>query len=251
MKFRELYKTMVPSWLSSGEGEFVLYSLGIMLDAGLERLRLGTLARFPSQAPSDALGYLGRDRKIVRGINEPDAAYAARLIRWLDDHAIRGNPFALHDQIRAYCQADVMVRTVDRRGNWYTTAANGTRSVALKAGNWDWDGGAATQWARFWVIIYPTAAGDPWSDITTWGGWAETGTHEPDQVNTIRAIIQDWKPAGTRCEWVIVAYDAASFPGSSTPNPGGDWRWFGLETGGAYDVVRTDTARYWRGVDGT
>lgn len=239
-RFRTLYQSLVPSWLQDGEGGLALYSLGAVLDAAQERLRLGTLARFPTYAPDDALPYIGRDRKLVRGINEPSAAYAARLLRWLDDHRVRGNPFALHAQLRAYMQADIMVRTVDRRGNWYTTSADGTRSVTLAAGNWDWDGTSTAQWARFWVILYPLA-GVPWGKAATYPGTDASA----DQVASVMAIIRDWKPAGTTCEWVINAYDAALFDPSDA-DLGGTWgNW--SEADGS-DVVRSrqTNARYWK-----
>lgn len=254
--YRTAFRKLVPTWLSTGEGELVLFSLGTLLDWTRDRVRLGLYARFPDYAPDDALAALGRDRMIMRGIGETAAEYAPRLKRWLDDHLIRGNPWALLEQIRAYCNADVVVRTVDRRGNWYTIAADGTRSVTRKAANWDWDGTAASSWSRFWVIIYPTAADEPWPDIPAWGGWSETGTATTEQVAAIRTICAQWKPAGTICEWIIVAYDSASFSPAFPPlfagMPDGTWGSFGYDIGtGDYEPIRLDTARYWRGVDAT
>lgn len=257
-RFRRAFYKLLPSWLTTGEGELVDYSLGVIKDAFLERLKLGRDARFPAYAPPDALTYLGRDRKIVRGINEPAASYAVRLQRWLDDHRVRGNPFALMMQLRAYMQADCKIRTVDRAGNWYTIEENGTRSVNLALGNWNWDGAAATLWSRFWVIIYPIGGTDPWApSVGDAGGasWPVGGTigttATPDQVASVRSIIRDWKPAGTTCEWIITAFDAASFNPLGLPEPDGTWDWFGYSNAGAYEIARLTTARYWRGVSGT
>jgi hypothetical protein len=256
MTFLETFDRYVPSWLSDGEGGLVLGSLALMVDAAIDRCRQGLEARMPSRAPDDAMQWIGRDRKITRGINESKARYAARLIRWLDDHRVRGNPYALHDQLRAYMQVDVMVRTVDRRGNWFTTSAAGVRSVSINAANWNWDGVAASSWSRFWVIIYPTAAGLPWSpSVGDAGGasWPVGGTigttATPDDVNCVRSIIKDWKPAGTFCEWIIVAFDPASFD-PAAPVPDGTWEHFGYDDAGNYYVARLESARFWKGVDG-
>ncbi len=249
-QYREGFYDLLPSWLSTGDGELVAYSLNVLLDWARERVRLGLLARFPDYAPADALGAIGRDRKIIRGIDEPAASYAVRLKRWLDDHLVRGNPWALLEQLRAYCNAPVMVRIVDRRGNWHSIAADGTRSRSMRTANWLWDTAPASpRWARFWVIIYPTAAGEPWAASEA-GAWPSGGTigttATPEQVASVRQIVREWKPAGTRCEWIIVAFDPVSFD-PAAPEPDGTWEWFGRDNAGSYEQARLDTARYWKG----
>lgn len=250
--------SLLPSWLASE----VAASLALLVDDFAARARLALLARFPAYAPDDAaFAAMGRDRLIVRGINEPSAAYAARLSTAFDDHKQRGNPFALLRQLRAYLQADCIVRTVDRRGNWYSIAADGTETTNINAANWNWDGGAASAWARFWVIIYPVNGTDPWAingnwgDADLWGAgvWGTAGktigtTATADQVAAVRQIIRDWKPAGTTCEWIIVAFDEATFTPAGATDPAGEWGSWGNHTGAP---VRLASARYWRGVSGT
>ena len=257
------FQRLVPSWLSSGEGGKVLASLALTMDDYAARAKLALTARFPDYAPDDAaLAAIGRDRIIVRGINEPAAAYAARLKRAFDDHKTRGNPFALLRQLRAYLQADCVVRTVDRRGNWFTIDAAGVETTVLNAANWDWDGGAASSWARFWIIIYPVGGTDPWAvtsevlgDAGLWGGTlgasttATIGTTATlDQVASVRSIARDWKPEGTTCEWIIVAFDDTTFTPAGATDPNGEWAGWGNHTG---SPVRLSTARYWRGANGT
>lgn len=247
-RYRTAFKKLVPAWLADD----VLYSLAVMKDAFAERVRQGLYARWPSYAPPSALPYLARDRRIVRGINEPTSSFRVRLRRWLRDHRVRGNPFALAAQLRAYCNADVRIRIVDRRGNWYTIDRDGSLSWQLNQANWSWDDGGLDRWARFWVIMYPTSSGQPWSVATSpYAGKGQTigTTATPDQVATVRAIIRDWKPAGTRCEWVIVAFDDLSFD-PSAPEPDGAWKHWGKDNAGNYEPARLNTARYWRGVDG-
>lgn len=254
------FKNLLPWWLSSEPA--VAGSLALLVDDYLDRAKRSLLARFPAYAPDDAaLAAMGRDRLIVRGINEPSAAYAQRLSRALDDHKTRGNPFALLRQLRAYLQADCVVRTVDWRGNWYTIEADGTEVATIPGANWDWNGGAVNEWARFWVIIYPVGGTDPWAisgnwgDADLWGSgvWGTAGktigtTATPDQVAAVRQIIRDWKPAGTTCEWIIVAFDETTFTPAGSTDPAGEWGTWGNHTGAP---VRLASARYWRGVSGT
>jgi hypothetical protein len=255
------YKT-APAWLTTGEGELVGYALDVVKDAFVERLRLGLMARLPyndpngaTTAPADALAAMGRDRKVVRGINESDASYAGRLLAWLDDRKTAGNPFALMQKLAEYTGPGPMFRTVDNRGNWYTRAVDGERSFLLDQGNWDWDGDT-DRWSRFWVIIYPNGLwteGLAWGDVgAVWGEeeqtWGSTATAE--QVQTIRSLVADWKPAGTRCKNIIIAFDNADFDpeGFAGSLPDGLWGRWAKKTGGLYVTARNPDARYWDGV---
>lgn len=261
-RFRLTRKFMGPRWLTEGEGELVGYSLDIIKDAFIKRLYLGHLARFPQTAPPDALAAIGRDRRVIPGLTETPAAYAQRLIRWLDDRKTCGNPFSLLQKLSEYT-GDIgggcTYRTVDARGNWYTRMPDGSKSFLLNQGNWNWDGSApATRWSRFWVIIYPPSAlwvpqPHNWGDTSgpSWGQPVNTvgSTATADEVQTIRAIVKDWKPAGTRCVNVIIAFDPASFSPAS-PEPDGTWGLFGgtkVVAGRRVDA-RLSTARYWDGV---
>lgn len=253
--FRTIFKKLLPWYLTRGEGEKVAYSLNLLRDEFAEATRQSLLARWPSYCTPDALPLLGRDRRIVRGLNESADSYRARLLPWLDNHRVRGNAFELLRQLRAYLNAQIRVRTVDRRGNWFTIEANGTESFLLNEGNWDWDELPASRWSRFWVIIYSTA-GVPWSVRSgTWGDLVDSKTNclgftaTVEQIATIRAIIRDWQPDGTRCEWVIVAFDGSSFD-PTTPEPDGTWRLFGKQSGANRVPARLSTARYFAGVDG-
>jgi len=249
-RFRRAFYKLVPTWLSSDEGELALYSLNVILDAFAERTRLATLARFPTYAPTDAQNALGRDRLIKRGRGEADAPYAIRLLRWLTDHRSRGTAHTLMDQIRAYCQHDVIQRTVDRAGNWDTRAADGTYTHVRAAGNWNWDSQAATRWARAWFVIYPEGLWDTdglWGDPGTWGDggtWGTTATVA--DVAAIKAIVRDWRPLHAHREWIIIAFDSASFD-PTAPEPDGTWYYDGHQVVWNYEQGRLDTARFWTG----
>ncbi len=197
----------------------------------------------------------------MRGINESAESYAARLVLWLDDRKTAGNPFALMRKLSEYTGAGCVFRTVDARGNWYTRAVDGTQTLLLAQGNWNWDDRPTdsigrTRWSRFWVIVYPPAS--LWGESRLWGqgAWGDTtasiGTSAlVDQVSTMRAIVADWKPAGTRCVNIIEAFDPASFDPTAAVDaagmPGGFWEHWSRFFGNTRIPARLDTARFWDG----
>ncbi len=261
-RFRLVRRFLGPKWLVDDDGESTLvgYSLDLLKDAFVERLELGLLARFPQNgpngetAPPDALAALGRDRRVVRGLSEDDEAYALRLLKWLDDRRTAGNPYALMQKLSEYTGPLCSFRTVDARGNWYSRAADGTQTVSLDTGNWNWDGTDAARWSRFWVVIYPNGL---WTEGQTWNGvgtqaWGDPGhtwgsTATPEEVATVRAIVSDWKPAGTRCVNIVLAFDPASFDPAS-PEPNGLWGRWSKVVAGVQVSSRLSTARYMDGV---
>lgn len=264
--FRSLRRFIAPTWLTDGEGGLVGYSLDLLRDAAVRRLELGLLARFPQNgpngetAPPDALVALGRDRLIYRGIFETDAEYALRLVNFRDEHETRGNPFTLMRQLHAYTGTahGVSFRTVDVRGNFYSRSASGVETATLKTELWDWDGDTSTtgdtsRWSRFWVIVYPgTLWSDSslaWGDSSTWGDPAHVwgfSDMTPEQATTLRAIVDGWKPDGTRCVNIIVAFDPASFD-PAAPEPDGLWGKSYKYVGGIAVPSRLSTARYLAG----
>lgn len=255
MSVFEIFQKITPSWLHDGDGGNVLASLALIKDDFIARVKLGLLTRFPSYAVDDvSLGAIGRDRKILRGINEPAASYSAREIRWLDDHIRRGNPFALLEQIQAYLQAPCVVRTVDRRGNWFSIDANGNKTTNINSGNWNWDSVPSPRWARFWVIIYPVGGTNPWAKQGKFGHGLKFGapigtlgtTATADQIAGIKSIIREWKPLGTRCEWVIIAFDSTSFAPDGTNGPDGNYDKWSKVVGTTRVKSRLTSARYWK-----
>lgn len=242
--FRKIVHKLAPSWLTDDDGGKVLYSLHLMLDSWLERGRLGVLARFPEYAPDDAIAALSRDRKIIRGLNEPVSSFAVRLRKWLDTHRIAGNPFALLEQIRAYLQADVLVRTVDQNGNWYWIDPDGSYHTQLKAGQWNWDSATTTNWSRFWVIIYgrtlwTTAKYGDGSKYSAAHVWGLSAT--PDQIAGLRSVVRQWKPAHAKCEQIIVAMDDSIFQPGTTLD--GNWGRYSSRTD-PRTPARSTLARY-------
>lgn len=261
LTFRSVRKFYGPPWLTSnGESLLLGYSLDVIKDAWIERLRQGLLARFPQINPQgatpapDALASIGRDRGLVQGVDETSEHYAVRLVNWLPTLKTKGNPFALLGQLAQYLPPGFSFRTVDVRGNWYSRDASGNQTALLQQANWDWDGAsdALARWSRFWVILYPNGI---WTDLDTWGAAGETWgdgrswgmTSPSNQLQNVIALIRAWKPAGTKCINLIVAFDNGSFTPTTardgTGLPNGTWGQ--QSTGGRTRVAaRLSTARF-------
>ena len=126
----------------------------------------------------------------------------------------------------------------------------------LATGNWNWDN-RPTAWSRFWVVIY---TGTLWPVTTqrwgttgaVWGSapnlWGSTAITQ-EQVATLQAIVNDYKPAGTVCQNIILASDPASF-NPATPEPDGSWGKPNKISGGVAVPSRLATARYLDGGSG-
>lgn len=262
MRFRDFIREISPAWAQREWGEKYLYVPGVILDGITQWMMEGIRARFPGKGPPDALAHHGRDRQIRRGFDESRASYEVRLLRWLDDHRIRGNPIAMLEQLAGYLTPHaVKMRLVSQKGTWVTRETDGTITIDRKLANWDWDGVATSpaNRTRFWLIVYPpttlwTVGASFWGGAGLWGGewglagsrqtWGSTATVE--QIKTLREIVRDWKPAGTTCVEIILAFDPASFD-PATPEPDGLWGAHAKLSGGVWVKSRLDTARYCHG----
>lgn len=276
--FRSLVRRLGPGWLVKDElpdGTEVdnrfLYAVSLVLDAQLERFREGILARFPGPAgarsrstpgaPADALHLIGRDRLIRRGPAEPADHFESRCVRAIDDHRVRGNAWALLEQIQGMlAPRAVKVALVNEHGNFYTIDADGTRTRD-KHTAWDWDGSALEDaWARSWVVIYteggvPFEEGPAWGDDDQWGGawgtdgytWGSTAT--PDEAIGVQQTLPDWIMAGSRVQNVILSFDDSDFDPSDSapPLPDGTWGPEYKIVGGVAVPNRNTHARYWKG----
>lgn len=241
--FRNIWKSLIPRWGSEGESGLVGHVIMLLNDAAMLRIENGHLARFPQQSPDgepgpdDALAALGRDRGVIKGIDETASSYAYRLTQWLVDARTRGTAYTMMKRLHDYADSarvhGMSFRIVDNRGNWYSRDEDGNQTASLNTGNWNWDAEPATKWSRFWVIVYP---GTRWVDTSqTWGTAGEWGnatttwgssTITEEHTRTMQAIVADQKPDGTRCHTIILALDPASFD-PAAPEPNGTWHYWG------------------------
>lgn len=209
VSFRDTLLQILPWWLRAGLGGKIANAIGIQLDGIADATVEAVKARFPNEARPDALALLGSDRKIRRGSAEPDAVYAPRLRRWLDDHRTRGNPYALLAQLHAYyAQARFPIELIyPTSGRRYTLALDGTVTRDdINFGDFD-----VANWAR-WVLIYhwPVSISPLglWGESgAKWGGnqnlWGiAPGSLSPAQVRDLVLVPTEWNAA--HCRGLIV-----------------------------------------------
>lgn len=259
--FRDAAWRLSPPRLRTSRAARMVYSfIGLPLDQIAQAAEEATKARFPSICPDDALPFIGRDRGIRRGPNESTDHYRARLLLWIDVWRGAGVGRAMLDQIAGFLSPQSpRIRIWTQVGVVYERAADGTFSIQrATAGLWNWDGFTAL-WARFWLII-DSPGGAPWSRDGTWGDgehwgdnastatWGSTAT--ANEVQGIRAIVDDWKPAATLCKSIIVSFDASAFALSDTspPLPDGSWGRADKNLAGTQVASRDSRAIYWDGV---
>jgi hypothetical protein len=260
INFRLAAWNLSPSRLRTAKAARIVYAfIGVPLDCLAGAAELAIKARFPELAPEDALNVIGRDRGIVRGPLESAASYRARLLLWLASWRGAGVGRAMLDQIAGYLTPSaVRLRIWTQTGVVYTREADGTFTVdRVAAGLWNWDG-QTSLWSRFWVIIY-SINGVPWSRSPTWGSpdlppWgtfpqvSRGSSALVSDVQSIRGIVNEWKPAASRCERIMVSFDPSAFAptDASPPLPDGTW-------GQYWDIAslsanRDSRAIYWKGV---
>lgn len=248
MGFREIVDYLIPAHFTEGEGGLKLLAFATLIDASVERVRLGLEARFPSRAGDSALTLIGQDRGIPRGRTETAPHYAARLKRWRwpRGHRTRGTAYALLEQVSEYF-GGVLTRNVTRRGRRYTRTAAGVESWASGAA-WDWDDTPALpNWGRFWVQVDPTgteikAQPDYFAEDST-GTLGLLGFSYED-AQAMRGLMKGdhpWKPAGVRGEWMIFVLDDLI----DVVAPSDVWeRWSAVSFGGSQYETRHAAWRY-------
>jgi hypothetical protein len=210
----------VIAWLRSEVGSKFLFAQGIQLDGLAEQFRVAQLQRYPEYCLPDALQYIGRDRRIFRGLSETDESYAERLTQARATWKFAGNAPTLLRQLWALLTpgSTVRIRYVvngydgtagsgTQFADWWTIDDTGLSHLRVSPTNWDWDGDALGygKQARFWIIIYrddvtPAVWGVP--PPTTWGeaGWYwGTGDGPRDWLLDTRRVISTFRAAGSAC----------------------------------------------------
>jgi hypothetical protein len=264
-RFRRIWRFLTPPWLQGedGDGAKILFSLGLIKDAFVERARAGLEARLPSRAGVSANALTAGDRGILRGRAESNASFVARLLAWRSPrtHRVRGNAYEALQQIWRYW-GGTYAATVDAHGLRHAIQVNGTDSrdtlasfINIAPGLCKWDNKSySTNWARFWMVLQPQASfgigpqpsfGDP----ALWGGslgtegytLGQTGA-TPDDVLAMRKLFQDlnWHPGHTAPEWVLVPTESAV---PAVPAPNGKWLHWSENFFGTQIATRAVTPR--------
>lgn len=230
LTFRDTLRAKAPVWLQTGLGEKILYAIGVHIDGFADVLTEAVKARFPG-LNSEALPYIGRERRIRRGRAESEATYATRLRRWLDDHATRGGPYAMLAQLFAhYADAPFQIDLVYISGRRFRLGTNGEVTMTSPSDL------HTPKWA-IWTLFYdwpvtpsPTAdalwgaPGRTWGDGKVWGSSLTV-----EEVTDLRLIPREWNAAhclGTECTIILLTPDVQlwGFPEENTWGmPGAVW----------------------------
>src|SRR5690606_711320 len=171
---------------------------------------------------------------------------------------VRGNAFALLEQIAEYFGGAVGLYTVDPKGTFNARTIAGFEQTSFAGPSaWDWDGESpAPRWGRFWVVMHPDASlgiGETpdYGDPNLWGGALGTPGYTigqtgvaPEDVRALRRLVhgsdsRKWRPFGVRGEWLIVSLDG------SEPLPDGTWLHWSKNDGGTQVPARDPAMRFW------
>lgn len=258
--FRSILSFLTPSWLYNSdeplgedpvhEGSLLFHSLSLLSDAFTRRALEGLESRFPTRAGTAALDLLGDSRGILRGRDETNAHYAARLVSWRypRGHRVRGGAPALLEQISEYF-GGIRCWTIDKSGNRYTREVDGTLTIEHGV-TWDWDGEAVTPlWGKFWIgldpnpdrpliVRWPTFDGGSWGGLTFEEIVAAGYTLDHQGISAqdaaaIKGLVRGgsllWRPDHAEPVFLVVRFTDPAV--SSFPAPGGAWgTWAGRDS---------------------
>lgn len=240
---RSELRKLLPRWLSAGAAERVMYTIGLHTDALAQAAQWGILAGMPGAYPEGGtLWRHGWERALGQWPDEPDVAYAARLVHWLETHATAGTMPTLMMQLQGvWTTWSDGVATGRARIEVYEN--DGTYWHLLSDQSWDTLGGSGSPWAwdqqspdgsdveaisRYWVVIHPTAG--QLAEIPVAGESRGTSARA---APTFAAIRQFGAPHSA-CSQVIVVRDEGAWA-SVVPITGRDWtHWLSRSTAAWY-----------------
>lgn len=244
----------LPPWLRRTRGAAIAGAIGDAIDLEIDRTVAGVRLAFPSDdADPDALGYVGRQRRIRRGPGETAIVYAGRLRGWWDAHRRRGGPYALLEQCYAFFRAFLDPIEID------LVAASGLRHRLDDAGaivrdqiTWDADGSG--QWAHVWLFFH--LPGEPLAFVdlvASSGAWLETsggdvlagvvpldgsGAVSEEAAELYLAIPREWSAAHLTGITVVLLWSTARLWAYPQPVPTwADWGASGATWGGPVPIV--------------
>jgi hypothetical protein len=262
-RFRDVFRRYTPWWLSdrsrsSGKsvGYRFLWAMIAPLDAYADVLTQGLQAAWPGRGTPTALPLIGRSRGIIRGMNDSDDQYAAKLRAWLDRARGWGSALQLAIEIHDYVADNVgnhpTVKVINRAGHW--VIVDGAGNVSTANASWNWDGVYHPERAGFWSDEWIVIQLSPWalrpggmSGITN-DGHALGHLATLQQVDEIKGIIAQVKGAASKVRAVIWSLDASLFdPTNPATRPDGTWgAWGGIGSGSRVVGGRNLTScRYW------
>lgn len=151
--FRDSIRIESPAWMQRGTLERLMYAFTVQLDAMGDALVAGIKLRWPGAYGYESLPLVGRQRQIIRGLQESDESYALRLQHYRKAHQARGGARAMLEQLHAYygerTWSAQLVYASKRR---YTLHPDG--SVTQDTSSFGLGLGPPERWAA-WALIIP------------------------------------------------------------------------------------------------
>lgn len=159
-----------PPWLIgyNSNGQKFLYSIGLALDALLEKQNEAMRAKCPGLADESAIPFQAADRLLVQGPLEPNPSFVTRLEGAFDAWSIAGSRASVLGQIQAYLTNTTLgvngayPESLIVGGNltdttWdtiYVDTPQGDRPAHTHVTpiNWDWD--TKDQHWRAWLVLF-------------------------------------------------------------------------------------------------
>lgn len=234
--FRNMVRELSPWWLRQGIALRILYVIALHLDVLITMAQEAVRRRFPGLDSYDSLPLIGRERRITRGRNEPDAIYASRVARWLDDHRLRGGPYAMLKQLHAhYAAAPFAIRLRYYSGRQYAMDLAG--AIVRSDVSWLPDA-ASDHWPRWWLFYeWPDLEIDEgaWGDPGDWGDGGTWGTSlTVQEVEDLRIVPRQWNAGHVKKARIVLSEGTTELWGD--PGDWGDPGWWGPEGYAAIDV---------------
>lgn len=214
-KMRNWLPTQAPGWLRRGAGDAWLEETGGALDQNLGRVRQAAKGPLPLSDDAEALAYVGRERQMVRGPAETEAAYRARCHDAWEAHAHAGSAYGILQQLRAlgYTATNGNPVLVQQNGLGLSLDASGALGKTLLGPNPPIGGNqplapGVTEWwtfdalgtdanndqynARFGLLFPSVPAG--------WAAPTDPPVVGPTlaEVNTIRRVVNQWRAGEAR-----------------------------------------------------
>ncbi len=249
--FESLVLSIVPPWLNRTVGGAIMRSIGTAIEDVLTDTSLGVRLRFPNADNPEALGLLGRQRRILRGPGETNTTFAARILRWWDAHRGRGGPYELLTQLHQFFANDInpAFDLIANSGLWHSVDASGVITRNGTIASWSGDGEYPTKWARIWIVFNLSGDtievplldenGDP---LLTEGGDPILSTTSiyaltSEEIDIICAVPREWDAAHIdRIYIVLIPLDGLAW---GLPPGVHEWGDPGLTWGGGLAVNLT------------
>lgn len=207
--FLLMFEAVMPPWLMRTEGLKLIGGIADVIDDHRDRAVAGVKLRLPGLYTLEGVDMIGRERRLRRGPNEDAELFAARLLRWWEDHRTRGNGYALLEQMLAYLvdTIDPPYEVISYRGVRHEIDANG----AITRDSVTWGTDETGMWARLWVFLY-----DP-----------DPGPASAATMELYAAIVRDWIPAHVSHCYVVVLHPDTRLWDYPQPVPDWDdgWDW--------------------------